>query len=277
MEIRKSNWPVGSVLAAAKHRFCSYSMPLGRFCLHLPEMLTTINKISAGGSSWAKQWLDKVSATDILVLAMMADMSRAAIDLCRYFDKETMDIATINQHVSIFVSEITCLFDQGKCFELECFTKTCLEALRSQNLLVVFGDGHARGLKPFAQDCADALARLRACCVVTRKAVQAEFPDVDAMMAFKAFHVGVPGTCSQEQLQGLQRLSKLWGLDYAETLAEFQMVLRIAQAHQKESGCSNKDAWQWAMRRTAKTKWPVKNLEKVGTVTGVICLSNLLK
>ena len=113
--------------------------------------------------------------------------------------------------------------------------------------------------------------------MVTRKAVQAEFPDVDAMMAFKAFHVGVPGTCSQEQLQGLQRLSKLWGLDYAETLAEFQMVLRIAQAHQKESGCSNKDAWQWAMRRTAKTKWPVKNLEKVGTVTGVICLSNLLK
>ena len=87
--------------------------------------MTAINKVAAGGSLWAKQWLGNVSATDILVLALMA------IDLCGYFDKETMDIATINQHVSIFVSEITCLFDQGKCFELECFAKTCLKALRN--------------------------------------------------------------------------------------------------------------------------------------------------
>ena len=79
------DWPVGTVISAAKHRFCQFSKPLARFCLHLAPMLTTINKIAISGVQWAKQWLKSLAASKLLVLAMMADMSHAAIDLCRFF------------------------------------------------------------------------------------------------------------------------------------------------------------------------------------------------
>lgn len=59
---------------------------------HFPNhwLVSAINKIAISGVQWAKQWLKSLAASKLLVLAMMADMSHAAIDLCRFFDKESI-------------------------------------------------------------------------------------------------------------------------------------------------------------------------------------------
>ena len=104
--IEQSENSRGIVLSAAKHRFASFSQPLKRFCLHLDPFLRTISKVAQSGSAWATAWIRDTSASKILALGMMADMSHAAIDLCRYCDKETMDIAQMNEKVALFLNEL---------------------------------------------------------------------------------------------------------------------------------------------------------------------------
>ena len=104
--IEQSDNSRGIVLSAAKHRFASFSQPLKRFCLHLEPFLQTITKVGQSGLDWAKNWIRDISASKILALGMMADMSHAAIDLCRYCDKETMDIAQMNEKVALFLNEL---------------------------------------------------------------------------------------------------------------------------------------------------------------------------
>ena len=109
--ILASENPRGVTLSAAKHRFCSYSMPLARFILHLPVFIDTINKIAAGGTSWATQWLEEIQVSELILLSMCADLAQNAIELTRFFDKEDMDVAEMNEKVYYFVQqmEVICL------------------------------------------------------------------------------------------------------------------------------------------------------------------------
>ena len=159
------------------------------------------------------------------------------------------------------------LFDESQCFQIECFTKTCLDILKSQNI-VIFDQGLAKILK-FTPACqAEALRLVRQCCVVTRESVKAEFPHFDIIIAFKAFRLsdGCLAT-SIDKSAALQRLCQLWEVDFDKTLGEFQMLFRVAQVQQKQTGCSNKEAWQWALRRALSTRWPVENVEKAAGTT----------
>lgn len=100
--------PRGTRLCAAKHRFASYSTPLTRFILHLEPMVLTLNRIAASGvdAGWATEWLESVTVSDLLLLSMAADMAQCAIELTRYFDKEDMDIAVMNERVYQFCFEL---------------------------------------------------------------------------------------------------------------------------------------------------------------------------
>ena len=155
------------------------------------------------------------------------------------------------------------LFDHSKCFEIECFTKHCMDILQSPEVLIVFGEGHARALKITAESRAEALSHVRACYQVAREAVKAEFPHFDIIMSFKVFQLGDGCPSSDEKHEPLQCLCQVWNTDFQNTLAEFQQVFRIAQSHKKSSWCSNREAWQWAMARAIKTKWPLQKLEPV--------------
>lgn len=111
--VATSSFPRGQVLAAAKHRFCSLSKPLGRFVLHLDAVITTLNRIAAmkgtEAAQWAISWMEGCTSTCLLTLAMCADMAAAALDLTRFFDSEDMDIAEINWEVGVFVDSLEAL------------------------------------------------------------------------------------------------------------------------------------------------------------------------
>ena len=97
-------------MAAAKHRFCSLSKPLGRFILHLDAVAETLYKIAAmkgtEAAQWATDWMDGCTSTSVLTLAMCADIGAAAVDLTRFFDSEEMDIAEINSEVAVFMQSL---------------------------------------------------------------------------------------------------------------------------------------------------------------------------
>ena len=105
-----SEFSRGQTLAAAKHRFCSLSKPLGCFILHLDAVAETLNKIAAmkgtEAAQWATDWMDGCTSTSVLTLAMRADIGAAAVDLTRFFDSEEMDIAEINSEAAVFMQSL---------------------------------------------------------------------------------------------------------------------------------------------------------------------------
>ena len=67
---------------------------------------------------------------------------------------------------------------------------------------------------------------------------------------------------------GLKRLSNLFELDELALSHEFQKMHNIAEAHFKQAGCSNRDAWRWAYRRACHNRskaqtWKLPNLDIV--------------
>lgn len=166
------------------------------------------------------------------------------------------------------------LFDAGKCFEIECFTKHCMNVLQGKDLLIVFGEGTARSLEITATCRAGALGHVRQCCTVAREAVKAEFPHFDVIMAFKIFSLNEAdgmNLASPEKRQAVQRLCQVWEEDFEQVWPEFQQIYRIALTQKKHAGSNNREAWQWAMRRAKQTRWPVAHLEPL--VCAYICFT----
>lgn len=102
-------------LHAAKHRFETYSKPLGRFILHLVAVLRTVARIAIERSDeragWhAKAWLKGVNGEKLLQLAMLADAGDEGLCLVRFCDDENVDPAELQTHVGDFVDRLQLLF-----------------------------------------------------------------------------------------------------------------------------------------------------------------------
>ncbi len=107
--VKGSEFPHGLTLSAAKHRFCSFSKPLGRICLHLPSLFAVVNKISAMKTTdacWATDWLEHFDMEKLLVLSMCADAADTVMQLNRFLDNEDMDIGRLNEEVGLFLDRI---------------------------------------------------------------------------------------------------------------------------------------------------------------------------
>lgn len=104
----------GTNLRAAKHRFESWSKPLGRLIMHLPAVFSTAHRIiSCRGEDAAciKSWLSSVDAEQLLQLAMCADAADEGMQIIRWCDTEEMDIADLNFQVGQFLARIDALFN----------------------------------------------------------------------------------------------------------------------------------------------------------------------
>ncbi|CAJ1390023.1 unnamed protein product, partial [Effrenium voratum] len=137
--VAQSELSRGKTLSAAKHRFCSYSKPLGRIVLHLDSMIAVLNRIASScgdDARWAPEWMASINPERAILLGMCADLADSCMQLTRYFDDESLDIARTNEEA---------LFSEGQCFHVHGFTKHCLDILQ-QNRLVMFFDGRARAL-----------------------------------------------------------------------------------------------------------------------------------
>jgi hypothetical protein len=120
-----------------------------------------------------------------------------------------------------------------------------------------------------------ALRTMKRCVTLIREAIAAEFPSFDAVMAFSIFNLSSDpspqrhgGFTPLRKQDGLKRLSNLFELDELALSHEFQKMHNIAEAHFKQAGCSNRDAWRWAYRRACHNRskaqtWKLPNLDIV--------------
>ncbi|CAJ1453878.1 unnamed protein product [Effrenium voratum] len=261
--VAQSELSRGKTLSAAKHRFCSYSKPLGRIVLHLDSMIAVLNRIASScgdDARWAPEWMASINPERAILLGMCADLADSCMQLTRYFDDESLDIARINEEA---------LFSEGQCFHVHGFTKHCLDILQ-QNRLVMFFDGRARALGGSADGLAAAkraaLRKMQACVELCKEAVRAEFPSFHAIMAFKVFSVSEGAATSHSVSANLTKLAKLFKVDPVALEEEFQMVFPVAAVQQQATGCSNRQAWQYAFRRaaaSATTHWRTESLQPV--------------
>ncbi|CAJ1400375.1 unnamed protein product [Effrenium voratum] len=208
--VAQSELSRGKTLSAAKHRFCSYSKPLGRIVLHLDSMIAVLNRVASScgdDARWAPEWMASINPERAILLGMCADLADSCMQLTRYFDDESLDIARINEEA---------LFSEGQCFHVHGFTKHCLDILQ-QNRLVMFFDGRARALGGSADGLAAAkraaLRKMQACVELCKEAVRAEFPSFHAIMAFKVFSVSEGAATSHSVSANLTKLAKLFKVD----------------------------------------------------------------
>ena len=137
-------------LRAAKHRFESFQKPLGRTIrnfriIHALMVGVALARSDEQGKR-AKIWLEWLAATpqNILMTAMMADISDEAAALTRFCDSEAMDVAGISAAVLNFLSRATELFGTLKrCLDTIGYTKAILDDLKDPLVWVVGGKAYS--------------------------------------------------------------------------------------------------------------------------------------
>ena len=119
----------------------------------------------------------------------------------------------------------------------------------------MFFDGRARALGGSADGLAAAkraaLRKMQACVELCKEAVRAEFPSFHAIMAFKVFSVSEGAATSHSVSANLTKLAKLFKVD-------------PVALEEQATGCSNRQAWQYAFRRaaaSATTHWRTESLQ----------------
>ena len=128
----------------------------------------------------------------------------------------------------------------------------------------------SRSLSALRADVAKrkALRTLRRSIDLIRAVIAAEFPHFDAVMAFRVFELSPSSGSStaEGKADSIARLAKVFALNPGKLKAEFDRLWSIAFAQHKNTGCNNRQAWQFAFRRAvSKTSqaWNMDNMEVV--------------
>jgi hypothetical protein len=270
-----STGPKCSNLRAAKHRFETFSKPLGRMVLHLKAIFATAQKVvSVRRDETALQgWLDTVSGEDLLQLAMCADASDEAMLLVRAFDSESMDIAETLGRTRDFLQRVEALFGAGRCLTTMGYTQHCKELLDSGELLAYTSRGPRNlGFRLTAQAVKRCLGRMACWVALARDVINSEFPSCDVLTAFSVFDLGEPRNPAQPlgtvDSAAVGRLAMALNVDVGGLTAQLERLKPVARNLKADRQCDNKEAWVAAWRRTqghAQTRpsypsehlWPV--------------------
>lgn len=249
-------------LRAAKHRFESFSKPLGRVILWLPALLATARDIAiqregAPEGQVAHSWLQHVTSEMLVTLAMLADAGDEGMTLVRQVDDEQADIGCLQRVVAEFLDRARFLWQEGGCLTSEGYTKHCLDLLCEG--LPVFNRSTVQVLhKPSETTMDRCLMRMRCWLRLAEETLQAEFPHCHLLRAFSVFDVqDAPadrGHWAQTHRGGLLKLAAAFNIDGPQLCAELADHQPIAAAIAREAGCGNRRAWQRALDRTQRTQ-----------------------
>ena len=255
-------------LRAAKHRFESYSKPLGRVILWLPTLLATAHDIAvkregAPEGRLAQAWLQNLNSETLVTLAMLADAGDEGLSLVRQVDDEQTDVASLQRIVSQFLDRARFLWRDGGCLTSLGYTKHCLDLL-SEGLLVFTVTGHSPSAahvlhKPGQLAMDRCLMRMRCWLRLAEETLEAEFPHCHLLRAFSAFDVEDSTGCDEEgwlqtHAAGLRKLAAALKVDGHKLCAELGDHRPIAAAIARETGCGNRRAWQRALEQTQRTR-----------------------
>lgn len=106
-------------LRAKKHRFASYTKPLGRSVLFMDAVISTAIWISVKRkglpeAAAAEQFLTDLSEPKLLMLAMCADCADECIGITRLLDTEDTDNALVCYELEVFLKRLYFLFVEAR-------------------------------------------------------------------------------------------------------------------------------------------------------------------
>ena len=266
--IDRGSGPQTSSLSAAKHRFASFAKPMGRFILNLQPMFEVLHKILAlkEDCGWLHTWMDAVSGQRLLLLAAAADAADTVMEFLRLMDNEEQDPAILNSEVHSFLSNVDVQFGTpGQVFEINGYSKHCLDVLQSEPGLYVKHRGQQKRLRVSAADRRAVLQAFKPWVHLCHEACEAEFPHFHLFSSMGVLDLRSDARRTNERYSCLRRLAAALHVDEQGLVSEFETLRPVAMAFRQQQDCSSRDAWKQALKRSQassalKEKYETKNL-----------------
>ncbi len=254
-----------SNLRASKHRFESYSKPMGRFILWLDAVLATAEHISVkrrGNVEGrdAETFLEYVDAEKILQIAMMSDAADESMGLLRYVDDEEYDKAMVPDVVRRFLDAAILLFEQGQCTTLTGFTRYAMDRLRAVKIVFVRGEpktigGPGHPTETCVQTC---LQRMTCWLRLAISVVKTEWPSWELLAAFSCLNLAMktsrslppPHDGDEEPSRDVQKLAMAFKVDAQQLDAQLRDLRPLALKAFASRQCTTAEAWAEALRQT---------------------------
>ena len=84
--------------------------------MHLASFFKVLHRIAAvrSDASWARAWLQAITPSKLLLLALAADAADSLLELTRFLDTEKVDPAQLNEQIGAFIKSIQVQFLQGR-------------------------------------------------------------------------------------------------------------------------------------------------------------------
>ena len=250
--------PRASALSAAKHRFASFAKPTGRILMHLPSFFKVLHRIAAvrSDASWARAWLQAITPSKLLLLALAADAADSLLELTRFLDTEKVDPAQLNEQIGAFIKSIQVQFLQGRVWTIEGYAKHTLQILASGNLYS-FAGGVCKQLRLTDGLQQRVLLQFKPWVTLCEEACRAEFPHFDIFNSMLVFNL--TGEClretTQECQQCLRRLALALDVDPAALKHQWETLLPVATAKKNCGNLENREAWDQAFQQTQKKSY----------------------
>lgn len=273
-----------SHMRAAKHRFESMCTPLSRICLDWEACIAFLARVCIErpgdrAGVFAAATLQGLDEEIMLQAALLADASDECMILIRFFDQREVDNAKICTEVKRFIEAISLLFYEERIWVVEGHTKVCLDFLQKQTHFLVNGQLRSVGGPRVitGELRTRVLKRMQAWTVLAKEVVRAEHPEYEVVSSFSCFDLeGWPKQSVDElvkrgrtkQFDGtLIRLANTFAVDEIGLHQEFWDYGSRAAIHHERTGCTNVDAWAWALKASsasaARKRHPASNLEVV--------------
>ena len=249
----------GVSISAAKHRFSSYALPLGRIARNAGAMVSVLQRVDAmRGALWAKQILRNINGRKLLLLALCADAAHTCLDFTRFTDDEGCDIAMLNCQAEKLAKTIHSLFVDGRALTLPTHTKEMVELLARGHVTVML-DGCAREIYITDADKQWGLETMREWAAAAQVTLEAEFPCWHLLSCFSIFNLESRRSSDLDvaMKKSLEKLAKAFKVNAARLQRQFSLLLPVAESLHNDGCFKNRMAWKEAMVRshaTSKTR-----------------------
>ena len=204
--------------------------------MHLASFFKVLHRIAAvrTDASWARPWLQAITPSKLLLLALAADAADSLLELTRFLDTEKVDPAQLNEQIGAFIKSIQVQFLQGRAWTIEGYAKHTLQILASCNLFS-FAGGMCKQLRLTDGLQQRVLFQFQPWVTLCEEACRAEFPHFDIFNSMLVFNL--TGEClretTQECQQCLRRLALALDVDAAALKHQWETLLPVATAKKK--------------------------------------------
>ncbi len=261
-------------LGLAKHRFSCYRKVLSAHVDHMFAFFdVAIYIISTRARSTpeyrvALQFLEE--PTEVRVqLAMMCDATEEVMELLRYVDDDSPDLALVSAECASFAEKVKYMWLQGGAFKVEGYTTVMLKKLATPvtyqiegRMVTTCGVSGLDCTHPLVRTCA---GRMQCWVTLATLTLQTEFPSFELCQAFTVLALGESRKHDRTDpafMVHLQRLGRAFDLepdDLARQLKAFKPAASAAYA----AGLSTLESWRQSVFRKTRSTVPGDALRTV--------------